>query len=590
MRPSLALLLSLLCLLVAPGVTASPPPSESLTGWEWRWGDAPLDATGTPTWLNDNSSDGWHPIAFPSNPPGRQGYEHLWIRTLLPEGEWRDPVLYIYSIDLIAQFYLDGELLYQYGEFDEQGRGSFSGWPWHMIELPDDFGGKTLHIRVFSDYTDIGLWGEAMVLDRLDLLALIMKRSWTDVVISAFSLLLALLAGGFALIGAQRQSLGAVALFSLAASSMIFAETQASQLLINRPLLWDGLAAGGYFTLPVGMGLLLAHWLTGTPRRVIQAVWRLHLVYLIAATGLSQSGMVSIASTFPPFDLLLAVTLPTMLSVSAMDYRRLDAKQRWIIVSFAIMAVLLLADMAVAHGLVSWRKVPVSLGLLIFSLAIVGVSLWHYRHTQHQLTRLNQHLEEQVRERTTQLDSLVSKLEGFSYEDSLTGLKNRRYFNELMQHETTRANREGTPLSLIMMDLDHFKRINDRYGHAVGDTVLVSVARLLREHFRNADVVCRLGGEEFVALLPGATTERAEMRAQELIKRVRKLEIQYAGTVLPPITLSCGVATYPCHAHEPIALLGLADKALYQAKHQGRDRSTTWNTVTLDSPPSTTAG
>ena len=590
MRSCAALLVSLLCLLVPPVVPASSPPPELLTGWEWRWGETSQDGAGAPGLLEISAADDWRPIAFPSNPPGRQEHDTLWLRTQLPEGSWRDPVLYIYSIDLLAQFYLEGESLYRHGKFDDQGRGEFAGWPWHMIELPENFAGKTLHVRVFSDYTDIGLWGEALILDRQDLLTRVIERSWKDVVISLFSFMLALLAGSFALIGAQRRSLGTIALFSLAASTMIFAETQASQLLLNRPLLWDGLAAIGYFTLPVAMGVLLTHWLTGTPRRVIQAVWRLHFVYLVAATGLSQSGMVSIASTFPPFDLLLAVTLPTMLSVAAWDYRRLDAKQRWIIVSFAIMAVLLLADMAVAHGLVSWRKVPVSLGLLIFSLAIVGVSLWHYRHTQHQLTRLNQHLEEQVRERTTQLDSLVSKLEEFSYEDSLTGLKNRRYFNELMQHEATRANREGAPLSLIMMDLDHFKRINDRYGHAVGDSVLVSVAGLLREHFRNADVVCRLGGEEFVALLPGATTERAEMRAQELIERVRKLEIQYAGTVLSPITLSCGVATYPCHAHEPIALLGLADKALYQAKHQGRDRSTTWNTVTLDSPPSTTAG
>nr|WP_298248453.1 GGDEF domain-containing protein [uncultured Halomonas sp.] len=591
MRPYLAFLLSLLCLLgTQQAALGHSAPPEALAGWEWRWGDSPRDAAGTPVWLSDGEDSAWQAIDVPSNPPGRQGRQNLWLRTSLPEGGWPDPVLYINSIDLIAQLYLNGAPLSQFGEFDHQGRGDFAGWPWHMIELPDDFAGKTLHIRIFSDYTDIGLWGEVAVMDRLDVLAMIVKDSWHDVVIGAFSLLLALLAGGFALIGTQRHSLGAIALFSMAASIMLFAETPLSQLLFNRPLVLSLLAAAGYFTLPVGMGLLLTHWLTGRPQRCIGLLWRLHLVYLVAALGLSQLGLVSLADTFPPFDAMLSITLPLMLAMAAWHFPRLEHEQRWIIGSFAVMTGLLLVDMAIAHGLLAWRKIPVSLGLLVFSLAVVGVSLWHYRRTQRELTRLNQHLEDQVRERTAKLDGLVRKLEGFSYEDSLTGLKNRRYFDELMPHEANRADREGTPLSLIMIDLDHFKQINDQYGHEAGDSVLMSVATMLQDHFRNADVVCRMGGEEFVALLPGATTERAEARAQALVERVQRLEIRHAETRLPSITLSCGVATYPCHAREPIALLGLADKALYQAKYQGRNRSATWNAVSPDSPSTTEPG
>ncbi|MDY7117546.1 diguanylate cyclase [Halomonas sp. SSL-5] len=580
----------LLSLLLCEALLAATAPPRDLTGWEWRWGDSPRDASGTPAWLDDAGGGDWRAIDFPSNPPGRAGHEHLWLRTVLPEGEWRDPVIYIYSIDLIAQFYLDGEPLYQYGEFDDQGRGRFAGWPWHLIELPEDFAGKTLHVRVFSDYADIGLWGEVKLMDRLDALTMIVQRAWDDVVIAGVSLLLALLAGGFAATGAQRQSLAAVALFSLAAGAMILAETQFSQLMLNRPLLWDGIAAAGYFTLPVAMGLLLAHWLEGWPRRWMQGVWRLHLAYLAGALGLILTGRVSIAATFPPFDLLLAITLPLMLVLAGWRLGRLNGEQRWIIGSFALIALLLLADMAVAHGLVAWRKVPVSLGLLAFSLAIVGVSLWHYRRTQRQLSRLNRRLEEQVRERTAELDCLVRKLEGFSYEDPLTGLKNRRYFDELMQHEASRADRDGAPLSLIMIDLDHFKQINDQYGHEAGDSVLMAVAELLHDHFRNADVVCRLGGEEFVALLPGATTERAEARARELVARAKELVLSHGDIALPGITLSCGVATYPCHAREPIALLGLADKALYQAKHQGRNRSATWSARTTETLPPAAAG
>ncbi|PAU79110.1 sensor domain-containing diguanylate cyclase [Halomonas salipaludis] len=574
----LFLLLAACCLILPHSASAATAPPKDLSGWEWRWGDSPLDAAGRPTWRQDNAAEGWQEIGFPSNPPARSGQQHLWLRTTLPDGDWRDPVIYIYSIDLIAQFFLDGELLYQYGEFDDQGRGTFAGWPWHMIELPEGFAGKPLHVRVFSDYTDIGLWGEVKLMDRLDVLSMVVKRSLDDVIISAFSLLLALLAATFAAIGTQRRSLAAVALFSLAAGGMILAETQVSQLMLNQPLLWDGIAANGYFTLPVAMGLLLAHWLEGWPRRWMQRLWQLHLVYLVGALGGILSGLVSVSSTFPPFDLMLAMTLPLMLTLASWRVAHLGTEQRWIIVAFTLMAILLLLDMAVAHGLLGWRQVPVSLGLLAFSLAIVGISLWHYRNTQYQLARLNHQLEAQVKARTAELDLLVQKLEGYSYTDPLTGLKNRRYFDELMQHEATRADREGTPLSLVMIDLDHFKQINDRYGHEAGDSVLATIALLLQEHFRGADVVCRLGGEEFVALLPGATTQQAESRAAELVARARDVNLQHGNVRLPSITLSCGVATYPCHAPHPGELLGLADKALYQAKHQGRDRSTTWST------------
>jgi len=577
MRCPIAWLLAglLLGLCVALPLHAAPP--QDLTGWEYRWGDSPLDADGTPRWTTHDDRHAWHPIAFPSNPPARQGRKHAWFRVTLPDGDWRDPVLYIYSVDLIAQAYLDGELLYQYGQFDAQGNGTFAGWPWHMIELPEAFAGRTLHFRVFSDYTDIGLWGEVKLMDRMELLTLVIQRSAHDMAISAFSLLLAALAGIFALLGSPRRSFAAIALFALASGTMVLAETQASQLIVHRPLLWDTLAAAGYYALPVAMGLLLEHWLDGTPGRWIRRLWQLHLTYLVGALGLAQAGVVSLASTFPPFDLLLAMTLPLMLLLAVWRLGHLGIELRLIIASYALLTPLLLADMAVAHGLLAWQRIPVSLGTLTFSLAIVAISLWHHRHTQRELSRLNRSLEQQVVERTAELDRLVRKLEGFSYEDPLTGLKNRRHFDERLQYEASRATRNGTPLSLVMIDLDHFKRINDRYGHEAGDTVLMGVAELLQCHFRNADVVCRLGGEEFVAILPGATTAQAEARAEALVRAVRQLRLSHGNTPLSPITLSCGVATYPGHAREPLALLGLADKALYHAKHHGRDRCVTWS-------------
>jgi len=563
----------LLALLMVAPACAGPAPLALDEGWEYRWGDSPFQDDGTPAWVGDATSQSeWQPIAFPSNPPGRGDNRHAWFRITLPAGEWRDPVLYIYSVDLITQAWLEDELIYQYGHFDASGEGRFAGWPWHMISLPEDFAGQTLYFRVFSDYTDIGLWGEVKLMERIDLLHYILERSAGELVVSAFLLLLALLAFIFAIVQGDRRSFFGIGLFALAAGSMLLAETQASQLLVDIPLLWDYLAAIGYYTLPVAMGLMLEHWFAAQGPTLLRRIWQLHLGYLVLAPGLALAGVIDLSSTFPTFDVLLLVTLLVMFTTIVVHLGTLNAEQKLIVTSYGLFALLLLIDMAVAHGLLPWRRVPVSAAALVFALAIVTITLWHYRHTQRELHRLNLSLEKQVAERTRALEEMVEKLQAYSYQDALTGLYNRRYFDELLQHEAAVARRHGTPLTLAMVDIDHFKQFNDHEGHEAGDTVLVGMGRVLTHHFRDADVVCRMGGEEFVIIMPGATAAIAEARLSELLEVLSHKRFRYRDRVLGPLSISCGIATFPEHAGDPLTLIGLADKALYSAKNRGRAR------------------
>ncbi|QOR38820.1 GGDEF domain-containing protein [Billgrantia diversa] len=572
----LLLRLSALLVLFSLPVVATASPVDIDTGWEYRWGDSPRLDDGTPAWLVESGTEAnWHPIDFPSNPPDRQGNQHVWFRITLPEGDWRDPILYIYSIDLIAQAYLDTELIYQHGLFDARGEGPFIGWPWHAISLPENFPGRQLTFRVYSNYTDIGLWGEVRLMDRPEFFAMIMNRSATDLMVSAFCLLLALLAGGFAVVHQRRQTFFGIGLFSLASGVMILAETQASQLLLAIPLLWDYLAAASYYALPVGIGLLLESWFSNHHSRWIRRLWQLHLGYLSLALGLALSGVINLSSTFPPYDALLAISLPVLFVLIATHLKQLNGEQRLIIAAYGLFALLLLLDMAVAHGLLPWQRIPVSLGALGFSLAIVAISLRHYALTQRELVELNQHLEQQVADRTQDLQHMVEQLRAFSYQDSLTGLKNRRHFDEFFAHEAAIA-RRGSTLSLVMLDIDHFKHFNDLYGHEAGDAVLVDAARLIGEHFREADVVCRLGGEEFVVVMPGATAQQASEAVERLLDSMRQRLFLHGGEVLGCVSLSCGIASYPTHADDPIELIRLADQALYRAKHRGRDRSETY--------------
>jgi len=157
--------------------------------------------------------------------------------------------------------------------------------------------------------------------------------------------------------------------------------------------------------------------------------------------------------------------------------------------------------------------------------------------------------------------------------DGLTGLLNRRELDSALAREFQRAVRQRGPLVLVMADVDHFKRCNDRNGHAGGDAVLRAVAAVFEKAVRGYDQVFRFGGEEFALLFPGATIEDAVMRAEQIRHGVRALDLAHDGKAIGPITISLGVAGFPVHADRPDALLRAADRALYGAKLGGRDRT-----------------
>ncbi len=167
---------------------------------------------------------------------------------------------------------------------------------------------------------------------------------------------------------------------------------------------------------------------------------------------------------------------------------------------------------------------------------------------------------------------LREALRNQSVRDPLTGLYNRRYLDECLVREVSRSERSGQPLSIVVLDADHFKRFNDTWGHDAGDEVLVSVAHMLMVQAREMDVACRLGGEEFLLLLPRAGHEDALGVAERIRVAAEQLKIRYEGRLLEPVTLSLGVATLPDHASGGQQLIKAADKALYRAKAEGRNR------------------
>lgn len=682
-------------LLIASTVSAeAPEQAEDLakSAWQYQWGDFAVD---DPAFTH---AENWQSIEFPANPQDRQGQQFVWFKTTLPDSFVHNPVIYATSIDLTVAAYLDGKKIYQFGEVNAADSPAFKGWPWHAMPLPDDYAGKTLALKVFSDYTDMGVWGDFWLVDRSDLQLTLLKKGIDELIIAAFCMLLALMALLFAAMRRNGYDFLYLGLFSLAVAGTLIGENLSLQLLIDIPLLKRYIAAFSYFAMPIFLAMLLSSWCQQRDRRWFRVLAGLHSVYWLAALGLSLSGLVNLSFFYPPFDFMLLASAMVMLFIARRNYLHLANEQKIVMLAFVLFAIFLFIDMLIAHSVLPWVDFPMALGALLFTLIVSMVSLHHYKQMQESLQEMNLQLEQRVAERTESLqayadreversqqlvrinqyslglEELISKLQKtadletaaglvfeqiprifapwrmhivlaenvnlelkdgavtrhiievediqgqvtpfividcfeahedddsrllmdqfisrvlsrlqvtlssiklreslqiMSFEDALTGLKNRRFFDEALQREQHIASRCNTPLALLICDIDYFKDFNDLYGHDAGDMALRTLANIMLEHFRETDIPCRFGGEEFVVLMPGASTEDALNRARELLEKVAARTISYQGRNLDALTISIGIAKWQGDTDAPDSLLQSADKALYRAKQAGRNQ------------------
>ncbi len=198
---------------------------------------------------------------------------------------------------------------------------------------------------------------------------------------------------------------------------------------------------------------------------------------------------------------------------------------------------------------------------------ILAYDITERKKLENQLTAANRELQTQLEEN----ERLRAQLQEQAIRDPLTGVFNRRYFTEALESEIARAARENTSFSLIILDVDHFKKVNDTHGHKCGDLVLKSLASFLMENTRRSDIVCRFGGEEFVILMPDAAIDDARERAELFRKKFEVLLHTYEDKQIRA-TFSVGVASFPIHAGSGESLLVAADEALYRSKAEGRNR------------------
>ena len=189
------------------------------------------------------------------------------------------------------------------------------------------------------------------------------------------------------------------------------------------------------------------------------------------------------------------------------------------------------------------------------------------RAIRHKLMLSEAALQKQLHEVQSLQDLLTQQVNC----DPLTGLYNRRYLTETMGRELARCMREGQSLCVLMIDIDHFKLVNDTYGHQAGDEVLRQIGAILAQDVRGSDLACRYGGEEFLVLFPNMSLPAALARAEQYRANVETARLGF-GEFHISTRLSIGVAGFPGHATTPEGLIQAADQALYTAKRQGRNR------------------
>lgn len=166
-----------------------------------------------------------------------------------------------------------------------------------------------------------------------------------------------------------------------------------------------------------------------------------------------------------------------------------------------------------------------------------------------------------------------------SIRDPLTGLYNRRYLEDFLFKQLHQAERTKASFAILMLDLDHFKKINDSFGHDAGDLVLKELGQILNGDIRLGDIAARYGGEEFVLLLYDVDAKAAKMKAEHLRSTISKLQVKDGAQPVGQITVSIGISIYPDDAKSPAELIDAADKALYQAKNKGRNKALVFSEI-----------
>ena len=331
------------------------------------------------------------------------------------------------------------------------------------------------------------------------------------------------------------------------------------------------------------MAWVVYEWFDRKISKPVLVILCVSLGSMVCAVVLSGITDLILIAVYPIFDAFLIVSTLAILIECGAKHKGKGIEEGLIAFGFFVISLSLVLDTLSTYGLVIWIGRGWQWGLILFAISLLAVYLIKDRKHQEALVLLTHNLENTVAERTKALNESVARLEELAQIDFLTGLLNRRAFMALANREVANSIRHKQPLSLMLFDIDHFKQINDRYGHGAGDHVLTEVAKAVSKTCRESDLICRWGGEEFVVLLQSATPDQAKRLAERMREKIQSLSLKSEDGDAIAVTASFGFISYggyqetselnkPENADRLLELLlKKADSAMYHTKNRGRN-------------------
>lgn len=545
----------LLCLFVLP-----PYCRAMKIDGQWYWQEDPVCAEEVPeerVVQEAVAGDGeWKPFQVPGQPPFAKDARYLWLMTTMPAEPIHDATLLFNVTDQSFELWLDNQKIYSYG--DMQRNGISYGQRWHLVTLPKDYEGKRLLIRTHSDNPFcLGNFGYIQLDSSVMQMASILRRDIpyiANIPLGIFMICIMLMY--FMSPTAPKSLYTQIILFMSSFVIWMMCVLNTKQLLLDAPVFWWFLLRINAYLLPILANLIIYRVIDRKYRRwtwkVVLAFVALFLLAVLAEI-FGLNGLDACASAFYimlPF-LEGCVAYWTIRSAIRGNYYC-----RAMLLPLVVMLVAGTLDGLFGH----FYWLPESGSLLPYGTFAIGIFVLYI--VRQQIRR-----ERYLAVRAAGLADAMAEAVERSETDRLTHCYNRNRLDAVLETEISRHREEKEAFSLIMLDIDFFKRINDSYGHDAGDEVLASFAGLIRDNIKKSDVFVRWGGEEFVLVCRGCSKDEAQLVAERLRRQVAYSDIFPRQR----ITCSIGVASWQGSGDTATALLKRVDTALYTAKRNGRN-------------------
>lgn len=521
----------------------------SKSKWQYIWGDSTF-SDNMPDIIKNSEKYNWQNIEYPSNPDGRGENQNIWFRVKIPQNLPDQSFFYTLSMDINAQVYLKDQLLYEFGKINIDGKGDYIGWPWHMFSLPKDSEGEYLYFRLYSDYIDIGFFGDILITSKGVIYEKFLDKDIPKLMVSAISIFVSLLFIISFLINIKRTELLILGTLFLTQGVNVLLNVKILQIYFYYPLFCQYVSAFAFFYFPVGMAMFMDKCIDlKTPFNIIRRVWQVHLSYLLIAMIGSVIGYFTLATAYEYFDLIYYfITLPVLSFFTIYFFIKGNTDTKLIASSFLIITLYRIYSFLIAYHIVPWAEYPSEVVIFI-SLVILSYTI---------VKKLNY---------TNTLEDKNKDLIKISITDFLTKLYNRSEIENYLLLNEKMFKRYETEFSIIIFDLDNFKEINDNFGHLQGDDFLIKIGEIVTSVIRNVDIAGRWGGEEFLIICPETKLDDAVFVAEKIRVEIEKYDFKVVGKR----TASFGVSSYK-KDDTLNSMIKRADDSMYDAKKDGKNK------------------